>query len=157
MKNITIEVPDNCKLIKEDDTTFKVITEREPKTWKEFCDIVPVINEYYIDQFSNVRSISSGKRDPMYDRTLCATREEAEAIVALIQLRRLKVEWDKYEKNICSKGTFKYYVIWDYGNSCLTIGEGLSKHLLEFNSRDSASEFITCFSYLLEKAKLFLH
>lgn len=64
MKNITIEVPDNCKLIKEDDTTFKVITEREPKTWKDFCDIVPVINEYYIDQFSNVRSISSGKRDP---------------------------------------------------------------------------------------------
>jgi hypothetical protein len=54
MKNITIEVPDNCKLIKEDDTTFKVITEREPKTWKDFCDIVPVINEYYIDQFSNV-------------------------------------------------------------------------------------------------------
>ena len=53
MKNITIEVPDNCKLIKEDDTTFKVITEREPKTWKDFCDIVPVINEYYIDQFSN--------------------------------------------------------------------------------------------------------
>ena len=76
MKNITIEVPDNCKLIKEDDTTFKVITEREPKTWKDFCDIVPVINEYYIDQFSNVRSISSGKRDPMYDRNLCATREE---------------------------------------------------------------------------------
>ena len=76
MKNITIEVPDNCKLIKEDDTTFKVITEIEPKTWKDFCDIVPVINEYYIDQFSNVRSISSGKRDPMYDRNLCATREE---------------------------------------------------------------------------------
>lgn len=36
-------------------------------------------------------------------------------------------------------------------------GEGLSNHLLEFNSRDSASEFITCSSYLLEKAKLFLH
>lgn len=66
MKNITIEVPDNCKLIKEDDTTFKVITEREPKTWKDFCDIVPVINEYYIDQFSNVRSISSGKRDQKF-------------------------------------------------------------------------------------------
>lgn len=61
------------------------------------------------------------------------------------------------KKNICSKGIFKYYIIWDYGNSCLTIGEGLSKHLLEFNSRDSASEFITCSSYLLEKAKLFLH
>ena len=47
----------------------------------------------------------------MYDRNLCATREEAEAIVALIQLRRLKVEWDKHEKNICSKGIFKYYII----------------------------------------------
>lgn len=106
MKNITIEVPDNCKLIKEDDTTFKVITEREPKTWKEFCDIVPVINEYYIDQFSNVRSISSGKRDPMYDRNLCATREEAEAIVALIQLRRLKVEWINMKKKYLFKRYF---------------------------------------------------
>lgn len=36
MKNITIEVPDNCKLIKEDDTTFKVIIEREPKLGKIF-------------------------------------------------------------------------------------------------------------------------
>lgn len=61
MKNIIIKIPDNCELIKEDDTTFKVITEREPKTWKDFCDIVPVINEYYIDQFSNVHSISSVK------------------------------------------------------------------------------------------------
>lgn len=103
MKNITIEVPDNCKLIKEDDTTFKVITEREPKTWKDFCDIVPVINEYYIDQFSNVHSISSGKRDPMYDRTLCATREEAEAIVALIQLRRLKVDGINMKKIFVQK------------------------------------------------------
>lgn len=106
MKNITIEVPDNCKLIKEDDTTFKVITEREPKTWKEFCDIVPVINEYYIDQFSNVHSISSGKRDLMYDRTLCATREEVEAIVALIQLRRLKVEWINMKKKYLFKRYF---------------------------------------------------
>lgn len=47
--------------------------------------------------------MSSGKRDPMYDRNLCATREEAEAIVALIQLRRLKVEWDKYEKIFVQK------------------------------------------------------
>lgn len=39
----------------------------------------------------------------MYDRNLCATREEAEAIVALIQLRRLKVEWDKYEKIFVQK------------------------------------------------------
>lgn len=124
---------------------------------EEFCDTIPVIDEYYINQFSEVSSINSGTRSSIDNRTLCATREEAEAIVALIQLRRLKVEWDKYEKNICSKDIFKYYIIWDYDNSCLTIGEGLSKHLLEFNSRDSVSEFITCFSYLLEKAKLFLH
>lgn len=26
-----------------------LILKREPKTWKDFCDIVPVINEYYID------------------------------------------------------------------------------------------------------------
>lgn len=119
MKNITIEVPDNCKLIKEDDTTFKVIIEREPKTWKDFCDIVPVINEYYIDQFSNVRSISSGKRDPMYDRNLCATREEAEAIVALIQLRRLKVEWDKYEKKIFVQKVFLNTIL--YGTTAIVV------------------------------------
>lgn len=119
MKNITIEVPDNCKLIKEDDTTFKVITEREPKTWKEFCDIVPVINEYYIDQFSNVHSISSGKRDLMYDRTLCATREEVEAIVALIQLRRLKVEWDKYEKKIFVQKVFLNTIL--YGTTAIVV------------------------------------
>lgn len=50
--------------------------------------------------------MSSGKRDPMYDRNLCATREEAEAIVALIQLRRLKVEWDKDEKKYLFKRYF---------------------------------------------------
>lgn len=101
MKNITIEVPDNCKLIKEDDTTFKVITEREPKTWKEFCDIVPVINEYYIDQFSNVHSISSGKRDLMYDRTLCTAREEAAQIALRSgQIERLKFGNELYTEDL---------------------------------------------------------
>jgi hypothetical protein len=100
MKNITIEVPDNCKLIKEDDTTFKVIIEREPKTWKDFCDIVPVINEYYIDQFSNVRSISSGKRDPMYDRNLCATREEAQIALHSGQIKELKFGSELYSEDL---------------------------------------------------------
>ena len=58
------------------------------------------------------------------------------------------------KKNICSKGIFKYYIIWDYGNSCLTIGEGLSKHLLEFNSRDSASEFINYFYINFNEARI---
>ena len=39
----------------------------------------------------------------MYDRNLCATREEAEAIVALIQLRRLKVEWINMKKIFVQK------------------------------------------------------
>lgn len=103
MKNIIIKIPDNCELIKEDNTTSKIITGRKPKTWEEFCNTVPIIDEYYIDQFSEVSSINSSTRSSIDDRILCATREEAEAIVALIQLRRLKVEWDKYEKIFVQK------------------------------------------------------
>lgn len=73
---------------------------------EEFCDTIPVIDEYYIDQFSEVSSINSDIRNSIDNRTLCATREEAEAIVALIQLRRLKVEWDKYEKKYLFKRYF---------------------------------------------------
>lgn len=55
----------------------------------------------------------------MYDRTLCATREEAEAIVALIQLRRLKVEWDKYEKKIFVQKVFLNTIL--YGTTAIVV------------------------------------
>lgn len=119
MKNIIIKITDNCELIKEDNTTFKIITEREPKTWEEFCDTVPIIDEYYIDQFSEVSSINSDIRNSIDNRTLCATREEAEAIVALIQLRRLKVEWDKYEKKIFVQKVFLNTIL--YGTTAIVV------------------------------------
>lgn len=43
MKNIIIRVPDNCELIKENDTTFKMVIGRKPETWKNFTINIIVV------------------------------------------------------------------------------------------------------------------
>ena len=96
MKEVKIQIPDNCELIKDGDTY--IVKEKKqvpPKSWEEFCERYPIQKgEAYIDTCGNI-----GVRTTEYERSgrasknWCVSKEEAEAFLALMQLRQLRKAW----------------------------------------------------------------
>lgn len=95
---IKIQIPDSCELIKDENTY--IVKEKKPgppRSWDEFCKKFPVqIGEAFIESFSLIHiwdHEDARKRVDSIDRNLCTSREEAEAFLALMQLRQLRKVW----------------------------------------------------------------
>ena len=154
MKEITIQIPNNCELVKEGDV-YKIKELSYPKTWEEYCDMYPnVKEEYYINGCSTLMKVSRQYRQPMTDRSLLSSKEEAEAFLALIQLRRLREAWVKDFKFNWEE--LNYPVIKRNIQGKLQISRVTSPMPLCFPSRQMAEEFLTCFRDLCETAKILL-
>lgn len=157
MKEITIKIPDNYELVKEGDA-YKIKELSYPKTWEEFCKMYPTKDcEYYITSDSTInkpcRSFETRISD--IDRNLCTSKKEAEAFLALMQLRQLRKAWvGNWEYEVSAK-TYSHVIVY---NKC----EGLKgttaycSHPLSFPIKEMAEEFFSCFRDLLEKAKILL-
>ena len=62
-----------------------------PKTWEEFCEKHPIQKgEYFIGNQSNIEALRHDNegRDDDYDKNICTSQQEAEAFLALMQLRQ---------------------------------------------------------------------
>lgn len=99
-KSIVIDIPDGM-CIDESNSTFERIVFKKkytyPKSWEEFCENCQTTDkEYYIDWDSQVVDSCIKNKDYDKDRNFCKTKEEAEAFLALIQLKRL---WHEYTYN----------------------------------------------------------
>lgn len=110
MNTVTIEIPDNMELIQEGDI-YK-LSPIKPKTWEEFCKSLPVFGEFFISCNSEIDIADTSNRRINEDRNLLESKEEAEAILALIQLIRLRKawvgEWDP-EPDWSNWDEWKYY------------------------------------------------
>lgn len=152
--DVKINIPDNCELIQEGNTY--IVKEKKktlPKTWEEFCENYPVEDEeYYINLVSDISSVAkAGVRFCDSDRDLCSTKEEAEAFLALMQLRRLRNAWVGDWKISGS-----YYSIYMVEND-ITVGRcEFIRRVLSFPTSDMAVEFSDCFKDLIMKAKILL-
>ena len=96
MNEVKIQIPNNCELIKDGNTYIvKEKKQTPPKSWEEFCEKNPhYYHEYYIDDDSNiVCQPFDFLRDPRIDKNWCVSKEEAEAFLALMQLRQLRKAW----------------------------------------------------------------
>lgn len=157
MKEIKITIPDNCELIKKGNSY--IIKEKSfpyPKTWEEFCKQNPhSYDEYYIDQASKlVCQPFSFDRDPEIDKKWCTSKEEAEAFLALMQLRQLRKAWvgDWKQPDSCTMtGAILYSlnkqeIFADRGNFWVS-------NVLSFPTKEMAQEFFDCFRDLCEQAK----
>lgn len=159
---IKINIPDNCELVKEGRNTY-VIKEKQiplPKSWEEFCENYPVIkSEFYINSFCDVNTTTTttgeesdmNSRNCSSDRNLCSTKEEAEAFLALMQLRRLRNawvgDWDSLESH--------YSVYISDGN--VTVNRFYTmRNTLSFPTKTMANDFAECFKNLILKAKILL-
>lgn len=162
MKEIKITIPDNCELIKEGNSYIIKEKYTYPKSWEEFCDQYPITDqEYFIDASSAIGNITDTlrrldrKRRIDADRNMCISKKEAEAFLALMQLRQLRKawvgDWKPSEEN--------YYAI------CYSIYEedepvvarySTIKTVLSFPTEEMAEEFLECFRDLCETAKILL-
>lgn len=151
-----IEIPDDYEFVIKDN---KVIVKKKeqtlPKTWEEFCENYPVKKgESYIDTSGYIRST-----DTLSIRTCknwCTSKEEAEAFLALMQLRQLRKAWIGSWEQTPHKNIG--YILYDIEASCFKIGYGGFSCFvtLSFPTKEMAEDFFNCFKDLCETAKILL-
>ena len=160
MKELKIEIPTGYEIDKEKSTFERIVFKKKdtyPKSWKEFCENKPTTyEEYYISLDSRINKVISDDqpRNCNGDRNLCKTEEEAEAFLALIQLKRL---WHEYVDNYPEKVDNYYFIdFFTSINGCqcrvLPNCSVISKYLFVFPSRELAQEFLHNFKDLIIKA-----
>ena len=158
MNEIKIQIPNNCELIKDGDTY--IVREKKqgpPRSWEKFCERYPKQKgEAYIDSVSNI-GIYSGpvQRDKKTDKNVCISKKEAEAFLALMQLRQLRKAWvgneEEFEKPFC------IICRHDMFNKPISVVRWNTSHrLLSFPSEQMAKDFHNCFRDLCETAKILL-
>lgn len=161
MKEVKITIPDNCELIKEGDTY--VVREKEnnpPRSWKEFCDRYPLrAEEAYIEDNCNIEPILESSvglpRQARCWRNLCTSIEEAEAFLALMQLRQLRKAWvGDWKAESYSKCSI-FSIVWSKETD-LRITSVLYSRPLDFPTEEMARDFLSCFGGLLDTAKILL-
>ena len=94
MNEVKIQIPDSCELIKDGNTyVVKEKKQGPPRSWEEFCKRYPVKRgEAYIATSSNIYSAYYDFKE-RYSKSFCVSKEEAEAFLALMQLRQLRKAW----------------------------------------------------------------
>jgi hypothetical protein len=127
-----------------------------PKTWEEFCEKNPVkIGEYFIDASSKIfiTRCAGHTRNASIDKNNCVSEQDAEAFLALMQLRQLRKAYVKdWEPDWTSDADPKYCVYF-YGDH-IKIGKwGFTSQVLSFPTDELANQFLTNFRNLLEIAK----
>lgn len=156
---VKIQIPDNCELIKDGDTY--IVREKKqipPRTWKEFCSMNRVKSgEVWIEPHSVISCYDKDDirdRKQGSDRNLCTSKEEAEAFLALMQLRQLRKAWvGDWEPNTYDAN----YGILSTVTNTVEIGyyDNIRRNLT-FPTKEIAEDFLECFKDLCETAKILL-
>ena len=162
---VEIEIPDNCEIIKEDNI-FKIVEKKKestkeeptlPRSWEEFCELNPSgAGEYYISTNAGVsHTLDNYSRDRDHDKNLMSTPEEAVAVLALIQLRRLRETWiGSFEPNWNENDFYPAIIVDSYDDIIVNTVD--APRALLFPNLELAKEFRECFKDLLEEAKMLL-
>ena len=127
-----------------------------PKTWEEFCERNPLkIGECLIGSYSDIY-ITEGAgayRDADGDRNYYTSKQEAEAFLALMQLRQLRKAYVKdWEPDWSDCRSLKFSITCIDG--VLSIYDTITVHRsMSFPTKELANQFLTNFKDLLEIAK----
>lgn len=156
---VKIQIPDNCELIKDGDTYIvkeKII--KIPGTWTQFCENYPIkASEAYINYASEIETMEEEEdyeRDRTTSKNLCISEKEAEAFLALMQLRQLRKAWvgDWKESNSNKFACIKHSLSQGlFICDCDDITNSMS-----FPDDKMAVDFLCCFEDLCETAKMLL-
>ena len=173
-RQLSVDIETAKKWYKTNNETLKqlalsVFTEEEltkvefPTSWEEFCKKYNNINnECYVNSLSSIdtfkNTFKKGDRDPYEDRNLLETQEDAEAIISLIQLKRLRDAWWKalnYQPNWTDNKEEKHCIV-IYSDEITLETRSYTNAFLAFPTQDYRNQFYTHFKQLILKAKPFL-
>lgn len=156
-----IIVPENWEVFIEDGIATFRKKQTPPRSWEEFCKTNPIKHgEAYIGINSDVHianlSIES-ERDPNTNKSWCISKEEAEAFLALMQLRQLRKVWvDGWKQPNSEQLTAVICYNRDKEKVEVNSGHFWSGMNLSFPRVKMAQEFFDCFKDLCETAKILL-
>ena len=158
MNEVKITIPDNCELVKEGNTYVIKEKDSKPKSWKEFRKNFPIKpGECFIDTDSRIIEYVAAERREIEDRNFCVNQEEAEAFLALMQLRQLRKVWvGDWEQTPSDTETAAISCDVDKQRLTIPYGYFLVSNILSFPSLEMAQEFLECFRDLCETAKTLL-
>lgn len=166
-ENISIYVPKGKKMVETSDENginikFVDIVDKtaiKSRSWDEFCRNHPnIMNEFYISSCANVVEYNMWSSERSDDcKNNLSNREDAEGILALIQLVRFHDEWVgdwKYDPN---SNEHYHAIVHDIRrHDFYIIKLSAANRLLSFPDQDMAKEFLECFSDLIKKAQRFI-
>lgn len=155
---VRIQIPDNCELIKNGDTYIvKEKKDNKPRSWEEFCRKYPVKGgEAFIDVcgWIGVRNTDC-EGNLRASKNWCTSKEEAEAFLAFMQLRRLREEWvGNFEPNWKEDDFYPAIIIDAYGD--IIVNTVNAPRVMLFPTMEMAKSFRKCFKDLCETAKMLL-
>lgn len=151
MKTLKIEIPQGYEIDKEKSTfesiVFKEIKKRLPKNWEE----LDRVQGYYIQSNSRVNRLSVGANHSR-NQNVFATKEQAEASIAMAQLSQLmKVYNDGWEPDF-NDDKEKYVIFFKNNNICVNYLFKTQCFLL-FKNLEIRDLFLENFRELIEQAK----
>lgn len=160
MKEVKIQIPDNCELVKDGDSY--VVREKKqnpPRSWEEFCERYPKkIEESFINSSSEIYVYNTSSiRDEKRDKNICTSKEEAEAFLALMQLRQLRNAWvGDWEQTDSNTNIAAIAHNVNSRKVVVKTGNYWSNITLSFPTPEMAEDFLSCFKDLCETAKILL-
>lgn len=152
MKEVKIEIPEGYEIDKEKSTfekiVFKEVRKELPKSWEELGEI----EGHYTRSDSSVYPAKSVSTD-RYDKNIFATKEQAEASIALAQLSQLKkvyngdwvADWNDSHHS-------KWCITFDGDVIDVIISYRICR-FLAFKDAKTCDLFLENFRDLIEKAK----
>ena len=130
-------------------------SQRKLVVWEEFCKIIPktVLKKAFVDDLSSIRIVErTGSIDPVCDKNLLSSEEEAEAIRALCQLLQLRDYYNDGWKPDWDEPSVKWCVHF-CRNEIVRCTANNFKHLFYFKSEELRDTFLENFRDLLEKVE----
>lgn len=123
-----------------------------PKTWEEFCKKNPIKEgECFVNHLSDIHiSLKDNSRDVGFDKNICTSKQEAQAFLALMQLRQLR---KAYVKDWEPDYKHPYYGIISNVHGFDILPYTLFHKSMSFPTEKLAKQFLTNFKDLLEIAK----
>lgn len=158
---VKIQIPDNCELIK-DGNTYVVREKKQipPKSWEEFCERYPVKKgeAYLLPSTDGIFTAEENYTGQRLSKIWCTSEEEAEAFLALMQLRQLRKawvgDWEQPEGKFCAGILCRIYPTHD--EVAVSYATFWTNIVLSFPTPEMAKDFLSCFKDLCEKAKILL-
>ena len=129
-----------------------------PKTWEEFCEKYFLQDEeVFITSGGGLLTVaeSFGRKFRISDedKNICTSKQEAQAFIALMQLRQLRKAYVKdWEPDWTNCKVLKYSITFIEGVLNI-VGTVTAQHSMSFPTEKIAKQFLTNFKDLLEIAK----